>query len=308
MKTLDDLETSLEWYFEMHPEERDMGESFRHMRIGDYLRQVLLWYFRAEKHVILKNQIVFTDRTHTTSPDIAVIKNVNLSEAEVDDLVSWRIDPPRRPAPSVVIEISSSGNWDKDIELDKLPERYAEFGVKEYFAYDPKGYWEDEEVSLKGWRNENGQMEALELEDGRIWSVELNCYVVDNDGGLIFEDANGNRLLTEAEAKDLETLEARQRANAEAIARFAEYERAEAERQRANAEAQAREQERQRVEAESQAKELEKQRAEAEYLRAEVERQRTEAEAQARELERQRAEAEKFAAKLRELEIDPDTL
>jgi Uma2 family endonuclease len=282
MKTLNELDTSLKWYFDMHPEEKDMGETYKHMKIGDYLRQVLLWYFRAEKHLILKNQVVFTTIHRTTSPDIAVVKNVNLSEEEKDNIVSWRIEPPHRPAPSLVIEISSSGNWDKDIELDKLPARYAEFGVKEYFAFDPKGYWEDEEVGLKGWRNENGQMQPLDLVDNKIWSDELNCWVVDADGKLCFEDAAGNLLLTESEAKDLTLFQAQLRAELEAQAKELERQRAEAETLRAE----------QRAEAEAQAKELERQRAEAETLRAEQERQR----------------AERLAAKLRELDIDPDKL
>jgi Uma2 family endonuclease len=199
MKTLENLETSLKWYFEMHPEEEDMAETYKHMDLGDYLRQVLSWYYRFEKHLILKNQLVFSDDSLYTSPDIAVVKDVNLTKTQIEKLKSWKINPPSRPAPALAIEISSDSNWDKDIELDKLPKKYADLGVKEYFAYDPEGYW-NEEVRLKGWHNVNGQMQPLKLKDGKIWSQELNCYVAADASWLWFEDKKGKTLLTKAEA------------------------------------------------------------------------------------------------------------
>jgi Uma2 family endonuclease len=267
MQTLYEVEDSLKWYYELYPEELDMSESLQHRDINDYLRQVLLWYYRFEKHLILANQLIFQPGIHT-SPDIAVIKNVTLPKNR--KIVSWKVNPPSRPAPSVTLEISSESNWDKDIEADKLPKQYAELGVKEYFAYDPEGFW-GEAGRLKGWRNENGVLHPLVVQNERVWSNELNCWVACNDDWLWFEDRSGKRLLTEAEAQ-------REQLAAEAEAREIERQKAEIERQRA---------------------ELEKQRAEAESYKAEVERQRAEFEKQ---------KAEKMAEKLRELNIDPDKL
>jgi Uma2 family endonuclease len=227
MKTLENLETSLNWYFELHPEEEDRAETYHHMDLGDYLRQVLSWYYRFTNHLILKNQLVFADASLYTSPDIAVIKDVNLTKSQIKKLISWKIDPPTRFAPAVAIEISSYSNWDKDIELDKLPKRYADLGVKEYFAYDPEGYWQ-ENVRLKGWQNVNGQMQPLKLNKGKIWSVELNCYVAADNSWLWFEDKNGKTLLTKAEAEEEARKAECERGEAEAQAR--ELERVKAEK------------------------------------------------------------------------------
>jgi Uma2 family endonuclease len=305
MQTLTELDNSLKWYFELHPEELDMAEAYDHMDLGDYLRQVLLWYYHFEKYLILKNQLVFIDKTVYTSPDIAVVK-VALSREERKKLRSWRVNPPDRPAPAVAFEISSESNYPKDIDADKLRKDYADIGVKEYFAYDPDNYW-GENVRLKGWRNNKGQMQALPLVDGRkIWSNELNCYVAASNDWMWFETREGELLPTRAEAKD----QARQR----------EYERAEAERERAERERLAKEVARERAEQAWKQAEQAQERAEQERLvkeaemlkagqereRAEVERERAEQERLAKEAARKRAET--FAAKLRELEIDPDTL
>jgi Uma2 family endonuclease len=282
MKTLDELDTSLKWYFEMHPEEEDMGEGYHHRNYANYLQEVLRWYYRAEKYLILADQLVFIDRNRTTSPDIAVIKvpdaEVHPSEGE---LFSWRISPPDRPAPDVTIEISSDGNWGKDIEEDKLPKVYGELGVKEYFACDPFGYW-GEAVQIKGWRYKSGKREKLKLVKGRMLSAELGCWLNIRDDRVVLEDQGGKLLLTKAEAREK--------------ALWAEYNRAEQEYQRAEQEYLRAEQERERAEAERQAKELERERAGQE--RQELERQ----------LEVERQEKERFAAKLREHNIDLDTL
>jgi Putative restriction endonuclease len=269
MQTLNEVENPLKWYYELYPEEKDMAEALQHRILGNYLYELLIWYYRAEKHLILANQVVYRDRKLMVSPDVTVIKNVGLTKKQRIKFTSWKVDPPSRPAPSIAIEISS-----KDIEPDKLPEKYAELGVKEYFAYDPLGVWQ-QEVKLMGWRNQNGTMQPLDLENGRLWSDELNCWLVEDEEFLRLLDIDGNRLLTKAETDE--------------IAREFEYRRAEQERQ-------AKETLQIQLEQERRKAEEERQRAEA---RAEEERQKAEE-------ERQRAE--KLAAKLRELKIDPDTL
>jgi Uma2 family endonuclease len=247
MQVIDEVDSPIKAYYERFPEEKDMAEAYQHRDLADYLRQVLMWYYRAEKYLILSNQVVMKDKNLTTSPDIAVIKDVDLTPAQIRRISGWKINPPKRPAPAVTIEISSESNYPKDIDLDKLPRDYAELGVKEYFAFDPFGYW-GLEVQLRGWRNQNGRIEELPLEDGRIWSEELNCWIVSEDEFLWLEDKNRNRLLTRAEA---------------------EHERAQAELKRAHAEFLRAQAEYERAEAEAHAKDLERQRAEAERARAE---------------------------------------
>jgi Uma2 family endonuclease len=190
-----ETEDSLAWYYELYPEEYDMAETLLHRDLGDYLRQVLKWYFYAQSCLILANQLVFRKGLYT-SPDIAVIKDVNLPKHR--KVTSWKVTS-RRKAPNVTLEISSSGNWDKDILLDKLVKSYAELGVGEYFAFDPEGFWGEEE-RLKGWRNDGGAMRPLPLEGNKIWSNELNCWLVAGHEWLWLEDGAGKVLLTGAGA------------------------------------------------------------------------------------------------------------
>lgn len=212
MQTITELETPIKWYYELYPEEEEMSEAYQHRSLSHYLYQLLTWYYRAENHLILANLVVYRNRKQMTSPDVAVVKDVNLDEEALRKLAGWKVNPPIQPAPTVVFEISSEGNWDKDITLDKLPDRYAKLGVQEYFAFDPLGVW-GEAVTLKGWRNQNGQPTSISLENGRMWSSELNCWLVPDNEFLWLDDINGNRLLTESQA--------------EAIARDLEHQRAE---------------------------------------------------------------------------------
>jgi Uma2 family endonuclease len=197
MQTLNEVENPFEWYYEMYPKEKDMVESLHHRIHGNYLFDLMTWYYRAEKHLILANQFVFRNRNLTVAPDLAVIKDVDLTDNERRYIVSWKVDPPRRPAPAFTLEISSAENYEKAIDADKLPDKYARLGVKEYFAYDPLGVW-DENVRLKGWRNVAGQMQPLPMVNGRIWSTELSCWLLEDEAFLRLEDVNGKRLLTEA--------------------------------------------------------------------------------------------------------------
>lgn len=199
--TIEQVLNPIELYYELYPEERDMSESYWHRDLSNYLRDLLLWYYRGQACLVTANLVVYLNRKLATSPDVALIKGVSLTQAEQEHLSGWHVNPPLRPAPSVTFEISSESNWDKDVDLDKNVERYGRLGVKEYFAYDPHGYW-GEPVQLKGWRYYNQQPTELTLVDGRIWSEELESYVVPGGTSLRLYDAQGNRRLTKAEFEE----------------------------------------------------------------------------------------------------------
>jgi Uma2 family endonuclease len=308
MQTLTELDNSLKWYFELHPEEMDMAETYDHMDLGDYLRQVLLWYYRFKNYLILKNQLVFIDKSIHISPDIAVVKDVNLNQAQLKKLKSWRVDPPTRLAPVVVIEISSKSNYPKDIDADKVRQDYTDLGVNEYFAYDPDGFW-GEDVRLKGWRRANGQLQAIPLIDNRkIWSEELDCFVVASNEWMWFETIDRKVLLTEAMAQS-------QRAAEQEQARLVEFDRAEAEKERAEQERLAKEaaqtqaeQERQRAEQERLRAEEERLAKEAAQIQAEQERLAKEAEMLKAEQAKHRAEQERLAKEAEMLKAEQERL
>ncbi|HET9919892.1 MAG TPA: hypothetical protein VFQ30_08635 [Ktedonobacteraceae bacterium] len=179
----------------------------------------------------------------------------------------------------MLFEIASEETWKKD--LYEKPLRYAQMGVQEYFAYDPHPEPVYRGVAgrrLLGWRLVHGMQEMTSDSNGRLWSAQLDSFLLPDGTLLRLTDRQGYLRLTEAEAQ---------------------ARRAEAEAQRAEAEAR-------RADIEAQARRAETRRANIEAQRALVEAQRANAESEARKVEARRAEA--LAAKLRSLGIDPDAL
>jgi Uma2 family endonuclease len=132
--------------------------------------------------------------------------------------------------PQVVFEIRSPGNSDE--ELERKLEFYENYGVEEYYLYDP------DRLTLQGWWR---QQQLTPIEPPENWvSPRLGIRLTMGQGGLEIYRPDGERFLTSVEL----------------------FQRAEQERQRA-------EQEHQRAEQEHQRAEQERQRAErlAEYLR-----------------------------------------
>jgi pyruvate/2-oxoglutarate dehydrogenase complex dihydrolipoamide acyltransferase (E2) component len=209
----------------------------------------------------------------------------------------------------VVVEIASEETWKNDRK--KKPALSGPMGVLEYFLYDPNtpACWPQPKRRLLGWRwNPVSQKMRRLASDrkGRIWSEQLDSWLVPDGGYLRLHDRHHHLRLTQAEAQTLRAdaeakraEEERKRADADAEARRAYAKRAEEERARAAAEAKRAEEERRRAEAEAEAKQ-------AEAKRAEEERRRAEAEAEARQAAVRRAEA--LAEKLRALGINPDEI
>jgi len=131
-------------------------------------------------------------------------------------------------------------------------EFYQEYGVEEYYIYDPETY------VLEGLMRRGNQLVPLEQVNGWV-SPRLGIKFETAGGELGIYHPNGKKFLTPLEL------------NAESEQRIqAERQRADLERQRADLERQQKEAERQQKEAERQRADLERQRAErfAEYLRS----------------------------------------
>ncbi|MCC3407339.1 MAG: Uma2 family endonuclease [Microcoleus sp. PH2017_10_PVI_O_A] len=170
--------------------------------------------------------------------------------------------------PQVVFEIRSHN--DSNTKMNKKLSFYYRYGVEEYYVYDP------EKNQLEGWQRIEGILEPIEPMEGWI-SPRLGVRFELPESGLEIYRPDGERFLSYSEI------------NAE---RLLERRRAEQEFQRA-------EQEFQRAEQESQRAEQESQRAEQEFQRAEQEALKAQQAAQNSQL---------LAAKLRELNIDPDSI
>lgn len=232
----------------LYPEEyiieedlKEMGETNPHKRLMIYLRMLLEWYYHQLGWLVITEMNVYHPAIRNTRkyivPDVALVK-IALPTEEVESLTSWDAE---RMAPQVIVEIASDKTWPNDVgskDSDK-PAIYGRIGVKEYFTYDPNHpqvWTKSKGVRLRGWRyNEEGQPTELKPDEkGRLWSDELQSFLVPQGYLLRLTDQAGNWRLTKAEADEQARQAAEQRADSEAQARQAAEQRAaEAERQRA---------------------------------------------------------------------------
>jgi Uma2 family endonuclease len=193
-------------YFDQHPTAEDlMGESVIQFYLIQYLVQVLQWLARDENWFVGSNLNIYrTNQRHEypIAPDIALFKGVTIRNHASRTLRSWRLYEANRPAPSIVFEISSDSTWEDDLLIK--PVKYALLGVREYIAYDPNDppYWPQQHGRLRGWALvEDRMVEQAKDAQGRIWSNELESWLVADDGHVRLYDRNGNLRLTEGEAE-----------------------------------------------------------------------------------------------------------
>ncbi|MBH8563036.1 Uma2 family endonuclease [Nostoc sp. CENA67] len=181
---------------------------------------------------------------------------------------SWVVWEEDGKYPNLIIELLSPSTAAIDKGLKK--QIYQDiFRTPEYFWFDPKN------LEFAGFILMGGRYESIEANpQGLLWSQQLSLYLGVHENQLRYFTAEGTLIPTPEQMAEWEA------------------QRAEQEAQRAEQEAQRAEQEAQRAEQEAQRAEQEAQRAEQEAQRAEQEKQR----------------AERLAAKLRELNIDPDSL
>ncbi len=212
--------------------EGNLSDSTPQNRLMRYLQEVLAYLYRAEGWFISADLAIIHGKRRYLSPDVAVFKGVVVPEAEQDVQKSYRLNPPDRPAPGVVFEISSDATWDED--LDKKPVRYGQIGVKEYFAYDPNKpqLWKDKSTRLKGWRyDQNGQaQEIVSNAQGWLWSQELESWLKPDLAYLRLLDRNLQQHLTLAEAERVAKDAAQTQVEVERAARDAAQTQVEVER------------------------------------------------------------------------------
>jgi Uma2 family endonuclease len=100
--------------------------------------------------------------------------------------------------PQVIFEISSRRTWGED--LNKKWFLYQQFGVKEYYVFDPEYDYLPE--PLIAYRAKRGELRQVAVKNKRNFSEELGLDVVDTGEGLRFfnpETKEFLRTLTEAE-------------------------------------------------------------------------------------------------------------
>ena len=147
-----------------------------------------------------------------TAPDVMVV--FGRPKGKRRSYRQWREE---NIPPQVVFEILSTSN--NDDEMQRKLEFYQQYGVQEYYIYEPESY------EIEGWINNNGSLVQLEQINGWI-SPRLGIKFDTSQGELIIYRPDGERFLTPVQLrKELEA----QREYADI-----ERQRAEIERQRAH--------------------------------------------------------------------------
>jgi Uma2 family endonuclease len=203
--------TSAPFVHEYLIEEDELGDSAAQTRLLDYLTAVLTWLYRASGWFIARDLTFYHPAIRNSqqmiSPDIAVFKGLALTVEQRWGLTSWDMRTGERPCPPVVFEVSSGSTWQTDIRSgeDDKPHLYGQMGVREYIAYDPnrEPVWRGVGGRLLGWRYDAcGAAVPLTADArGRLWSEELESWLVPDEALLRLYDGQGVLRLTEAEAE-----------------------------------------------------------------------------------------------------------
>ena len=185
--------------------------------------------------------------------------------------------------PELVLEVGSRSTGPRDYGIKR--ERYAEYGVREYWRFDPSG-GEFHDAPLGGDLLVDGRYEPFPIHrepGGLLWgySPVLGLDLCWDDGELKFRDPRHKRFLPAIKEERILRYDAEvQAAESEARAADAEGRAADAEGRAADAEVQAAESEARAADAEGRAETERQARLEAEErirrLEAEIERRRGE--------------------------------
>ncbi len=232
-------------FWQLREELGDMPDH-THNLLVDYLLQILRFFYQLNRFVIEREIKIYGTGQYKEKPlypDVFVLKSrEELSEGSYQIGVDG-------PPPEVVIEVISKNKPSND--LIKKPPRYEAWWIAEYFAYDPRERKiESHAPRLYGWRLVEGKYEQLKADSaGKMWSEQLDSWLVPDGEMLRLFDRDGNQRLTDAEA-------AHQAKETERQAKEAALQREAAALQQLEIERQAKEVALQREVSERQAKEI----------------------------------------------------
>ncbi|MDZ7968195.1 MAG: Uma2 family endonuclease [Nostoc sp. DedSLP03] len=207
-----------------------VAETYDHLYALLTTLEVLKQYLANRQATVLGNQFLYYAQGFPklrVAPDVMVIFDV--APGGRDNYKVWE----EGQVPTVIFEMTSFGTKGQDEIFKKT--LYEQLGVKEYWLFDPKGEWVEQQ--LRGYRLRGEIYEPIQ--DGRSEPLQLRLVV---EGRLIgfYREDTGEKLLIPDEL--VEAL------RQEVLARQQAEELVEQERQRAEQERQRAEQERQRAE------------------------------------------------------------
>jgi len=175
---------------------KPMAETDIHREQMYYLIETLKIHFASRTDVYVSGNIMFYyeegNIRKVFSPDVMVCFGVSGDIRRTYKL--WE----EGQFPQVIFEISSRGTWGED--LNKKWFLYQQFGVKEYYIFDPEYDYLPE--PLVAYRVKRGELKQVPIKNRRIFSEELGLEIVDTGEGLRLFNPTTNefmRTLSESE-------------------------------------------------------------------------------------------------------------
>ncbi|MEH2351757.1 Uma2 family endonuclease [Nostoc sp.] len=192
-----------------------VAETYDHLYTLLTTLEVLKQYLANRQATVLANQFLYYAQGFPklrVAPDVMVIFDV--APGGRDNYKVWE----EGQVPTVIFEMTSFGTKGQDEILKKT--LYEQLGVKEYWLFDPKGEWVEQQ--LRGYRLRGEIYEPIQ--DGRSEPLQLRLVV---EGRLIgfYPEDTGEKLLIPGELA--------QALSQEVLARQQAEELVEQERQRA---------------------------------------------------------------------------
>ncbi|NJM73556.1 MAG: Uma2 family endonuclease [Scytonema sp. RU_4_4] len=199
-----------------------VAETYDHLYALLTTLEVLKQYLSDRQATVLGNQFLYYAQGFPklrVAPDVMVIFDV--TPGGRDSYKIWE----EGQVPIVIFEMTSAGTKDQDQIFKKT--LYEQLGVKEYWLFDPKGEWVEEQ--LRGYRLRGETYESIQ--DKRSEPLQLRLQI---EGRLIgfYREDTGEKLLIPDELREALRQEVLARQQAEEQAEQ-ERQRAEQERQRA---------------------------------------------------------------------------
>ncbi len=166
-----------------------MAETDYHIETIIYLHQTLGLFLNHITDVRVISDMMFYyeegNPRKFIAPDVMVVSGVGKYLRRTFKL--WEERPP-----GVVFEISSRGTWKED--LQKKFFLYQDFGVQEYYVFDPEyDYLKDE--PLVAYHLKNGEFKSVKVKGGKVRSPFLKLDIVDTDTGLRLYDYEAKSFL-----------------------------------------------------------------------------------------------------------------
>jgi len=162
-----------------------VAETYDHFYVLLTTLAVLKQYLAETQATVLANQFMYYAQGYPklrVAPDVMVIFDV--TPGGRDNYKIWE----EGQVPSVIFEMTSSGTKDQDQIFKKT--LYEQLGVKEYWLFDPKSEWQEEQ--LRGYRLRGEIYETIS--DNRSEPLQLRLQA---EGRLInfYREDTGEKLL-----------------------------------------------------------------------------------------------------------------